>query len=165
LPALSSFCLSMPRSKPDFSKATGGPGWLVGQTGNYPETGLWEALNSVSKALTRVNSLGPNPRIVIALRSPSALAETGLPLCLAEKCQTFSAFATGQSVLCSPVYLGLIAKYGHYSGTWVEIKRDFSAVKTEWRRGRDSLPPRFLIRRKLLILHSRRYHASRPSLI
>ena len=82
----------------------------------------------------------PNPRIVIALRSPSALAETGLPMCLAEKCQTVTAFDAEQSVLCSPVCLGLIAKYGHYSGILVESKREFSAIKTEWRRGRDSNP-------------------------
>jgi hypothetical protein len=73
------------------------------QIGSYPETGLWEALNSVSKALTRVNSLGPNPRIVIAFRSPSSLGETGLPMCLAEKRQTIAAFDSEQSILCSPV--------------------------------------------------------------
>jgi hypothetical protein len=76
------------------------------QTGNYPETGFWDALNSVSKALTKVNSLGPNPRIVIALRSPNALAETGLPICLAEKCQTVTVFDAEQSVLCIPACLG-----------------------------------------------------------
>jgi hypothetical protein len=56
--------------------------WLHG---SYPETGLWEAPNSVSKALTEVNSLGPNPRLVIALHSPNALLETGLRMCPPEK--------------------------------------------------------------------------------
>ena len=76
----------------------------------------------------------------MALRSPSALAETGLPMCLAEKCQTVTVFDAEQSVLCSPVCLGIIAKYGLYSGILVESKRDFSAVKTEWRSGKDSNP-------------------------
>jgi hypothetical protein len=31
------------------------------QTGSYPETGLWEASNSVSNELTKVNVLWPNP--------------------------------------------------------------------------------------------------------
>ena len=93
------------------------------QSRSCRETGFWEVLNSGSKALTRVNSLGPNPRIVIALRSPSVLAETGLTMCLAEKCQTVTAFDAEHSVLCSPVCLGLIAKYGHYSGILVESER------------------------------------------
>jgi hypothetical protein len=60
--------------------------WMVcRQTENYPETGLWEAPNSVSKALTKVNSLGPNPRLVNALHSPNALLETGLRMCPPEK--------------------------------------------------------------------------------
>jgi hypothetical protein len=59
-------------------------------------------------------------------------------MCFAEKCQTVTAFDVEQSVLCSPVCLGLFAKYGHYSGILMESKRDFSAIKTEWRRGRDS---------------------------
>jgi hypothetical protein len=46
---------------------------------------------------------------------------------LAEKCQTVAAFDSEQSVLCSPVCLGLIAKYGHYSGILLESEREFSA--------------------------------------
>ena len=38
-----------------------------------------------SKARTKVNSLWPNPRFVIALRSPNALLETGLLMCASEK--------------------------------------------------------------------------------
>jgi hypothetical protein len=74
----------------------------------------------------------------MALCSPSVLAETGLTICLAEKCQTVNAFDAEQSVLCSPVCSGLTAKYGHYSGILVESRRAFSAVKTEWRRKEDS---------------------------
>jgi hypothetical protein len=71
---------------------------------------------------------------VIALRSSHDLTETGLPVCLAEKYQTITALDAEPSVLRSPVCLGLIAKYGHYSGILVENQRDYSAVKTEWRR-------------------------------
>ncbi len=71
----------------------------------------------------------------------NSLTETGLPMCLAEKCRTVTAFDAKQSVLRSPVCLGLIAKYGHYPGISLESKRDFSAVKTEWRSGKDSNPP------------------------
>jgi hypothetical protein len=42
---------------------------------------------SVSKVLTKVNSLTPNLRLVIALRSPNALLEAGLRMCLPEKSQ------------------------------------------------------------------------------
>ena len=34
---------------------------------------------------TKVNSLWPNPLLVIALHSPNALLKTGLPMCPAEK--------------------------------------------------------------------------------
>ena len=47
--------------------------------------GLWEEPNSVSNVLTKVNSLRPNPRLVIALHSPDALFETGLRMCPPEK--------------------------------------------------------------------------------
>jgi hypothetical protein len=40
---------------------------------------------SVSKALTKVNSLGLNPGLVIALHSPNALLETGPRMCPPEK--------------------------------------------------------------------------------
>jgi hypothetical protein len=46
---------------------------------------LWEAQESLSKMLTKVNSQWPNPRRVIALHSPDALLETGLRMCPAEK--------------------------------------------------------------------------------
>jgi len=51
----------------------------------YPETRLWEAPNSDSKMLAKVNSLWPNSRCVIALHSPSAPLQTGLHMCPAEK--------------------------------------------------------------------------------
>jgi hypothetical protein len=55
----------------------------------------------------------PNPQLLIALYSPSALLETGLRMCLPEKSQDSTAFDAEQSVLRSPVRLGKIAKYGH----------------------------------------------------
>jgi hypothetical protein len=57
----------------------------IGKPQNYPETGLWEALNSTCKALTKVNSLRSNLRLVIALHSPCALREPGLRMCVSEK--------------------------------------------------------------------------------
>jgi len=66
--------------------ATDGPvfGRAVGY-GSYPETGLWEAPNTVSHELSKVNPLWPHPRTVIALYSPHALLETGLRLGPPEK--------------------------------------------------------------------------------
>ena len=43
-------------------------------------------------------------------------------MCLAEKCQIVTAFDSEQSVLCSPVCLGLTAKYGHYLRILVESR-------------------------------------------
>jgi hypothetical protein len=110
------------------------------QTGSYPETGLWEVPKSVSKMPTKVNSLRPNPRLLIALHSPIALPQTGLRMCLPEKSRTLTAFGAEQSVLCSPVCLGIIAKYGHFLRISEEVGPTFSAVQTTWRRGRHSNP-------------------------
>jgi hypothetical protein len=83
--------------------------------GSYRETGLCETSTAVSKALTEVTSLGPNPQLLIALHSPDALLETGLRMCLPEKSRHGTASDAEQSVLCSPVCWGRIAKYGHVS--------------------------------------------------
>jgi len=64
---------------------------------------------------TKVNSLSLNPRHLIAFHSPYTFLETGLRMCPAEKAGTVTPFSTEQSVLCSPVCLGIIAKYGHVS--------------------------------------------------
>jgi hypothetical protein len=88
----------------------------------------------------KVNSLGSNPRLVIALHSPNALLETGLRICLPEKSRDSTAFSAEQSVLRSPVCLGIIAKYGHYLRISEQGERNFSAVQTAWRRGLDSNP-------------------------
>jgi len=61
------------------------------------------------------DSLWPNLRLVIALHSPDAVLETGLRRRLPEKSRHRAAFAAEQSVLRSPVCLGIIAKYGHCS--------------------------------------------------
>ena len=37
--------------------------------------------------LTKINSLGPNHQLLIALHSPNALLKTGLRICLPEKSQ------------------------------------------------------------------------------
>jgi hypothetical protein len=53
--------------------------------GSYPETGLWETPESLSKVPIKVNSLCPSPRLLIALHSPYPVLETGLRRCPAEK--------------------------------------------------------------------------------
>jgi hypothetical protein len=51
----------------------------------------------------KVNSLCPNPRLLIALHSPYPLLETGLRLCPAEKSRALTPFSAEQSVLYGPV--------------------------------------------------------------
>jgi len=81
--------------------------------------------NAGSKVLRKVNSLWPNPRLLIALHSPNSLLETGLRMCPREKEPGQWLPSRQQSVLCSPVCLGIIAKYGHVSRISGEIGADF----------------------------------------
>jgi hypothetical protein len=67
---------------------------------------------------------------LIALHSPYALLETGLRMSLPEKSQGSTAFDAEQSVLCTPVCLGIIAKYGHFSRISAQSEWNFSAVQT-----------------------------------
>ena len=60
-----------------------------------------------------VSAYGRILRLLIALHSLDALLETGLRICLPEKRQDSTAFDAEQSVLCGPVCVGNIAKYGH----------------------------------------------------
>ena len=46
-----------------------------------------------SKVLTKVNSVWPNPLLLIALYLPGVLLETGLCICLPEKSHDNSPFA------------------------------------------------------------------------
>jgi hypothetical protein len=82
---------------------------------------------------TKVNSLWPNPQLLIALHSPNALLETGLRIRLPEKSQDNTAFDAEQSFLYCPVCLGTIAKYGHYSRISAQSEWNFSEVQTTWR--------------------------------
>jgi len=63
-----------------------------------------EAPTSGSKALAKINSLGSNPRLVIALHSPNALLKTGLRMCPPEKSRDSTASNAEQSVFRSPVF-------------------------------------------------------------
>ena len=87
---------------------------------------------------TKVNSLWPNPRPLIALHSPYALLETGPRTCHPEKSQHVEATRSEHSLLSSAVCLGIIAKYGNFPVHFVGEKPIFSAVQTAWRRERDS---------------------------
>jgi hypothetical protein len=105
----------------------------------FVQTGLWEAPKSISKIPAQVNSPWPDPQVLIALCSPIALLETGLRMRLPEKSRILTLFGAEQSVLHSPVCLGIIAKYGHCSRVSAQSERNFSAVQTAWRRGGDSI--------------------------
>ena len=58
---------------------------------------------------------------------------------LPEKGRASDCLAAEQSALCSPVYSGLVAKYGHISRISIKDVQVFSAVKTCWRREWDSI--------------------------
>jgi hypothetical protein len=91
-----------------------------------------------SSRLPEVNSLGPHPQLLIALHSPDALLETGLRMYIPEKSRHRTASDAVQCVLRSPICLGIIAKYGHYSHISARSERNFSALQTAWRRKCDS---------------------------
>ena len=99
---------------------------------DWPEVDLEKAPNSIFKALTKVNSLWPNPRLVIALHSPYALLETGLPICLPEKTHDSTVFDAEQSILWKsglPVNDREIrALFAYFGAERTEI-----LVKTTWR--------------------------------
>jgi hypothetical protein len=78
--------------------------------------------------------------LLIALHQPSAIPETRLRMCHPEKNRDSDRLRSGRPVLCIPLCLGTNAKYGHVSRILGGIEAGFSAVQTEWRRGRDSNP-------------------------
>jgi hypothetical protein len=82
-------------------------------------------MGSVSLGFEEVKWLGPDPQLQIALHSPDAVLETGLQGYLSEKSRHGTAFNAEESVLCSPVCLGIIAKYGHLSRVSRERSMDF----------------------------------------
>jgi hypothetical protein len=80
---------------------------------SYPNRGVYCQIQSL-EALAKVNPLRSKSQLLIALHSPYALLEIGLRMCPAEKNRDGAPFAE-QSVLCSPVCVRIIAKYGHVS--------------------------------------------------
>ena|ERR1700693_1754207 len=86
----------------------------------------------------KVNLLSRNPQLVIALLSPNASSKPDCAYAVQRKAGTVTPFASEQSVLCSPVCQGIIAKNGHLSRISGKGRRTFSAVKTCWRRHCDS---------------------------
>jgi len=83
------------------------------QTGSYTEKGM------VGRAETaaRVKPVSPFHWFVIALHSPEANSETGLPMCPPEKSSEITQFAASGpfSSLFSPVCLRIVPKNGHLS--------------------------------------------------
>src|ERR1700733_13688995 len=55
------------------------------QYGSGAEAGLWGSVEYRCQPSQKVDSVGSNLRLLIALYSPSALLETGLHICLSEK--------------------------------------------------------------------------------
>lgn len=58
-------------------------GWSA--IGKLSRNGLMGSARRGSNVLSKVNSLPPNPQLLIALHWPYVLLETGLPICSAEK--------------------------------------------------------------------------------
>jgi hypothetical protein len=104
------------------------PGWSANR--KLSRNGLMGSAECGFRVQTKVNSLWPNPQLVIALHSPSALLETGLRRCLPEKSQDSGPLALGQSILSSPVCGRNIAKYGHVSRILRQRPGSFSALHT-----------------------------------
>jgi hypothetical protein len=75
---------------------------------------------------------------MIALYSPDWTREVGIPIDTPEKRRDVSTWSVQQSVLSSPLCLGLIAQYAHNSYVSPGIERAFSAVQTVWRSERHS---------------------------
>jgi hypothetical protein len=113
---------------------------MVGVSLSYPETGVWEARRPLFKQANKSLSAVAESRLEIALHSPKALVETGLPCVLQRKARTVTAFVAKRSVLSSPVCLEIITKYGYFSRISEVEDPTFSAGQTTWRRGRDSNP-------------------------
>jgi hypothetical protein len=75
-----------------------------------PRSSPWRADRAKRgfQAAYKVNPLGPNPGLVIALHSPSALPETGLPMCPQEKGRQINAI---RSRVVHSLQSALRAKY------------------------------------------------------
>ena len=73
----------------------------------------------------KVNSLSPNPQLLIALHSPYAFLKPDCASALQRKAGTVTLLSTEQSVLYSPVCCGIIAKNGHISRISRENGADF----------------------------------------
>ena len=76
----------------------------------------------------KVNSLRLNPQLVIALHSPNGVTENWTGDVPSGEKQDAIAVDAAQSILCSPVYLGKSAKYGHCSRISVQSERNFSCT-------------------------------------
>jgi hypothetical protein len=93
----------------------------------------------LSNEPTKVNPRSPNPPSLIAFHSPNGVLEAGLRKCSSEKTQDSAPLASKRSVLSSPSWRTNIANNGHVSRISGEAaRRQFSVVKTCWRRKCDS---------------------------
>ena len=64
--------------------------------------------------LTRVKPYSLRQRFMIALHSPCGIVQTGLRICLQRKVRTVTALDAQQSVLSSPICLGIIVNTGMF---------------------------------------------------
>ena len=79
-------------------------------------------VNAGSSFPELTDSLGPNPRLLIALHSPNAHQKPDCTCCPSEKSQGSGTFAVKQCVLSSPCCQAKIAKNGHVSRILREIE-------------------------------------------
>jgi hypothetical protein len=108
------------------------------QPGSYPD-GLIGSFEPIPDLLARVNSRCPKLAILIALHSPHAILETGLRMCHPEKSPHIEAM---RSPAVRSLQSMLLSKYREQRACFAYFRRkgqrNFSAVRTCWRRECDS---------------------------
>ena len=98
------------RGKP-FS-GTGNPAWPA--TRKLSTNGLMGSSGRGTQVLTRLKSLSPNHRFMIALLSPDGVFETGLPMGPSEKRATKLAWGVKYDAFYSPVCRQDLRNCGHF---------------------------------------------------
>ena|SRR5208283_1317889 len=91
------------------------------------------SLKSGPNVPAKVNSRWPNPRLLIALHSPSPLGETGLRICPAEKRRDSTSFQLISPFSAVRFADEILRNTGMFRVFRGKSRRDFSAAKTCWR--------------------------------
>jgi hypothetical protein len=93
------------------------------------------------KLARQSRTASPNHRFVIALHSPEEVFETGLVGCPPEKSAAKCTGAIEHATFSVPPLIGKVEELRLFRAISRAIRTDFSALRTAWRRGRDSNPP------------------------